>query len=511
MNLKNFTFLALITLSSNLLFAQENNTPRCGVGLEDGEIIKNRMLENRRTVTPERIQAFQNTRAVKYIPVQFTIVGDNNATGYVDIDNVFAMLCDMNNDYRSQDIQFYMKNSNNSVRYSNNTTVYNDGAGNSSQIWMFNNKVSSSLNIYLSASINNQVASYYTGAGDFVFVLNQMANGTSSTGSHEVGHFFSLPHTFYGWEGTTFSGGAAPNSVGGRAVEKVARTGSGANCASAADGFCDTPSDYFSDRVPCPYGGNGTDATGAQINPEESLIMSYFYDQCVDSFSNEQKGAVAADVLRRGWSNFPAPNPMAAVSGTTTSALAPVTGSTFPLNGDVTLTWDAVPNATGYVILVERTLLGTPISTITKKIVYGSTSTTLPVSLLAYPRQYSWKVKPFNQYNTCGVYSAPFTFTTTAPASSVEESFKTSAELKILSNPISSFSADVLINVPFATTASMSLYSMDGKQLINLKGVELNAGDNLEIIDVSSFTNGVYLLTVNTPQGTLQQKLVIQK
>jgi hypothetical protein len=83
--------------------------------------------------------------------------------------------------------------------------------------------------------------------------------------------------------------------------------------------------------------------------------------------------------------------------------------------------------------------------------------------------------------------------------------------LKILSNPINSFSADVLINLPFATTASISLYSMDGKQLINQKGVELNAGDNLEIIDVSSFTNGVYVLSVNTPQGSLQQKLVIQK
>jgi hypothetical protein len=239
--------------------------------------------------------------------------------------------------------------------------------------------------------------------------------------------------------------------------------------------------------------------------------MSYYFDQCVDSFSNQQKGAVAADVLRRSWGNFPAPNPMAAVSGTTTSALSPVTGSTFPLNGDVTLTWDAVPNATGYVILVERTLLGTPIATVTKRIVYGATSTTIPTSLLAFPRQYSWKVKPFNQYNTCGVYSAPFKFTTTAPASSVEESFQTSAELKILSNPINSFSADVLINLPFATTASISLYSMDGKQLINQKGVELNAGDNLEIIDVSSFTNGVYVLSVNTPHGSLQQKLVIQK
>jgi hypothetical protein len=123
------------------------------------------------------------------------------------------MHCDLNNDYRTQDVQFVLKDATNSVRYANNTNVYNDGSGFSASSYMISNKSANCVNIYLSASVNNQVASYYSGFGDYIFVLNQMANGSSSTGSHEVGHFFSLPHTFFGWEGTNFNDGTAPNSV----------------------------------------------------------------------------------------------------------------------------------------------------------------------------------------------------------------------------------------------------------------------------------------------------------
>ena len=152
--------------------------------------------------------------------------------------------------------------------------------------------------------------------------------------------------------------------MGGDPVERVARSGSGSNCNSAADGFCDTPSDYISYRAFCPYAQGGRDPQGAQIDPTESLIMSYFADACVDSFTANQKSAMAADILSRNWSNLAAPTPNAVVSGTSVTATAPASGSTFQLTGNVTLTWGAVPNATGYIVVLERTLFGTPIETI---------------------------------------------------------------------------------------------------------------------------------------------------
>lgn len=511
MNLKKLTTLACFALVGTTAFAQQPGLPGCAVGVAEGAMIKERMLENRRNISQEQIEAFQSSRAITYVPVKFTVVGDANGNAYVDIDNVFAMLCDMNDDYRTQDVQFYMKDAVNSVRYSNNNTVYNDGAGIGASSFMVSNKVANCINIYMSASVTNQVASYYSPFGDYIFVLNQMTNGSSSTGSHETGHFLSLPHTFYGWEGTNFNDGTAPNTVGGDPVEKFARTGTGSNCASAADGFCDTPADYLSYRANCPYVGGGLDPTGVAINPEESLIMSYFADACVDSFSTEQKGAMAADLISRGWSSLAAPTPNLAVAGTSVTTVTPATGSTFALSGDVTLTWNAVPNATGYILFIERTLFGSPIETVRKVIVYGTNTYTIPAASLSFPRQYSWKVKPFNQYRTCSAYSPSFGFTTTATVSSVQDAFKATAEMRILSNPVGSATADVLINVPNATTASMLLYSMDGRQIFNQNGFELNAGDNLELLDVSTLTNGFYILVVTTPEGSLQQKLVIQR
>jgi hypothetical protein len=119
-------------------------------------------------------------------------------------------------------------------------------------------------------------------------------------------------------------------------------------------------------------------------------------------------------------------------------------------------------------------------------------------------------VKPFNQYQTCSAYSAPFGFTTQAPATAVEN-FASSFDLKILSNPVETTTADILLNVPNPTVAALNIYAMDGKQVLNVNNLELNAGDNLELVDISSLNNGVYIVVVTTPYGSVQQKLMVQR
>jgi hypothetical protein len=52
---------------------------------------------------------------------------------------------------------------------------------------------------------------------------------------------------------------------------------------------------------------------------------------------------------------------------------------------------------------------------------------------------------------------------------------------------------------------------MDGKQVLNVNNLELNAGDNLELVDISSLNNGVYIVVVTTPYGSVQQKLMVQR
>ena len=470
------------------------------------------MLENRRTIPQAAVDQFVNSRATKYIPVKVHVIGNSNGEGYVSIDNVLKMICDMNEDYASQDIRFYFKDVTTSIRFANNQNVYNDGASFAAQSYMISNKSPNCMNIYVSQSVNNQVASYYTGFGDFIFMLNQMT-ADGGTGSHEAGHFFSLPHTFYGWEGvdhTQYANNNVPSSVSGSTTERTARSGSCSNCASAADGFCDTPADYYSDRIACSHNLGIKDACSVPIAPESSLLMSYFADNCVDSFSPEQKNAVAADILSRGWNTLTSPNPSNVVSGSGVTATSPANGANVPLS-DVTITWSPVTGATAYVLVVQRTLFGTPVEDVVKTIVYGSNSYTIPQAMLAQPRTYSWKVKPFNQLNTCSAYSSTFSFNTTSLPSGLETNFSESAELRILSNPVNSPMAEVLINVPQEMVSGIKIYAMDGKQVANIENVQLFAGDNVQLLDVSTLNAGMYMVVVSTEKGSLQQKLMINK
>jgi hypothetical protein len=514
MNIKKLLSLAFMGVMALGVQAQNQTTYGCGVGLAEGAVIKERLLENRRTVPQEAIDAFQNSRNIKYLPVKFHVVRDANGNGQVKLSNLMAMLCDMNNDFASQDVQFYMQGVTNSINFMNNNNIYNDGAGFTSQFQMAQAKSPGAVNIFISASVGNQVASYYTGAGDFVFILNQMCNGSSSTGTHEVGHYFTLPHTFYGWEGTnamtSYSPGNVPSSTGGVAVERVSRT-SGANCNQAADGFCDTPADYISYRDLCPFTGTLKDPVGVQIDPEESNFMSYFADACVDSFTADQKSAMAADILSR-WATFNPPSVTAAVSGNGVTASSPANNSTVELSGNLNISWSAVGGATGYLVSLERSFNGFPISTILDTIVYTN-NVTLAAGRLDFPREYIWNIRPVNQYQTCGANSSTFKFNTVEPTTSVinHEVFAENADMRIAQNPLSSSTAEIFINVPKDLVGALNVYSIDGKQLISLQGIQLNAGDNAQLMEVATLSNGVYILQLQTELGSLQQKLVIQR
>lgn len=515
MNIKNLLPVALMVLMVLGLQAQNQSTYGCGVGLAEGTAIKERMLENRRTVPQEAIDAFQNSRNIKYLPVKFHVVTNSAGEGQVQLSNLMAMLCDMNNDFASQDVQFYMQGSSNSINFIRNNSIYNDGASFSSQLAMVGAKSPGAINIFISPSVNNGVASYYTGAGDFVFVLNAMCNGSSSTGTHEVGHYFTLPHTFFGWEGqdamASYSPGNVPNTINGSSVERVARTGGTANCTFAADGFCDTPADYISYRDFCPFTGALKDPNGVQIDPEESNFMSYFADACVDSFSADQKSAMAADILSR-WNTFNPPANISAVSGNSVTASSPANNSTIGLNSDVNVSWSSVSGATGYLVKLSRSINGFPLTTILDTIVY-SNSVSVAKERLDFPREYTWNIRPINQYQACGLTSSNFKFNTIESTTSVinHATFSENADMRIAQNPLSSSTAELFINVPKNLVAALSVYSINGKQLMHLEGIQLNKGDNAQLMEVGALANGVYILNLQTELGSLQQKLVIQR
>ena len=128
--------------------------------------------------------------------------------------------------------------------------------------------------------------------------LNGISNATTSgivfrkncinsrTFAHELGHFFSLLHTFEG-SGTELVDGS--------------------NCDTAGDGLCDTPADPYVAGEPlenyvdsdCKFINTQTDANGDYYNPDLGNIMSYY--ECGScGFTWEQLNKMAQAYLTAG-------------------------------------------------------------------------------------------------------------------------------------------------------------------------------------------------------------------
>ena len=514
--LKSLLALALFgALSSGLIAQHHHPHPYpCGVSLDDGLLIEQRLLENR--LRYPQILGFQ-TRNVRYLPIAFRMVADANGQGRIDVDDVLANLCDINADYADQNIQFYFRDS---LRHLNNQNIYNDATSFNAMSFMTTNRVAptTTINVYISPSVNNAAASYYFPTGDFIFVINSEMNGRSNTLTHELGHFFSLNHTFFGWEGTDVESrypNNAPNSIGGRAVERV----DGSNCAQAADRFCDTPADYYSTREPCPYNGTAKDPTGLAITPDVSNYMSYFFDVCVTRFSTEQKAAINADVQRRGWNAAAAPAVIGfpdatAIQGQPQNGLVVGTGPSGNGNDSLTLSWNAVPEATAYVLRFERVLFGVSLGSVFKTIVYGSNQYRLATADLPFATSdYRWSVKPINSYQTCTDYSAWFTFRASAnvpfsPPTSLDLSQELDWTIRLMEQPLRQATAQMELNLPQTAELGFVLYSLEGRILMQQAPQLLEAGQHRLNLDLSHLSNGFYLLQAYGPQG--QQSLKLQ-
>ncbi len=124
------------------------------------------------------------------------------------------------------------------------------------------------------------VASFPSSGCQGVTVANGCAasDWNHSTFTHEVGHYFNLRHTH--------------STLGGDECVD------GSNCASAGDGFCDTPADpKLTDVVDwntCDYLGTEQDACGSGMpyDPDTTNIMSYSTKLCRTYLSTEQQSMV---------------------------------------------------------------------------------------------------------------------------------------------------------------------------------------------------------------------------
>ena len=149
----------------------------------------------------------RNSAKTNYLlPVTVHILGNSNGTGLCyNQYGVMQTFCKLNRDYDSTGIQFYID----TILYQYNT----DGnAGTNDQDNYFESiKRPNTINCFIvgnAAVHGTRVCGYYygyaVGAGfngtpDIVVLDVGCIGPNSGTAAHEMGHYLSLPHTFYGW------------------------------------------------------------------------------------------------------------------------------------------------------------------------------------------------------------------------------------------------------------------------------------------------------------------------
>lgn len=345
-------------------------------------------------------EAYEKNNDILYIPLTIHILGTDNGEAYYPMQNLLDDLCYTNTLFAAADIQFFMEGE---VLYINNSS------------WLVNppivpmmnsNNVENTVNVYY---VNDpSFGGFYSDEGNGVVVSRRTLTTIQSLLAHELGHSFSLPHTLHGWEASNYFNysSSAPAFIGGEQVERV----DGSNCNTAADGFCDTPPDYlWLAYWNCLPDGQSPvvqrDPTGATFQSDGSLIMSY--SNCGNRFSPMQIQAMRANITDIQSNLLYNQNPPDNVSNEAIGLINPAQGTMINPSEPLLLEWEAVPNATQY--LVHLTFLPY-FSTVYDE--YLVEDTTLTINTLAPNKNYRWRVRPYHAFHTCVSFSQEGQFST---------------------------------------------------------------------------------------------------
>jgi hypothetical protein len=511
-------FLFLIILIS-FHFATEAQITKgvCGTSIEDQRQTEARLVRN---IATSKLQGTADRGALKYIPIHYHRVGDSNSAGKVRELRILEQLCALNEEYSPYEIQFYL--SPHPTHGLMNSTINNDNVYDTqTNTWLMNNKRhTKAINVYVTkeaASGNTPpnggtVLAYYSPAQDWVVSRKDQINGNGNgTIAHEFGHFFSLAHTFLGYESDPFDAADAgwPNapavSPGGYPTEKQ----NGSNSATAADKIADTPPDYNFGYIwsGCSaYTGGAKDPTGEVVDPMEINFMSYF-SGCEYDFTPGQVSAMNADIasVDRNYldNSFV---PVATTFETPANLLvSPIGNDTTAAFDQVNLTWNAVTGATYYLVEIDITS-GFATASYQAFIVNGTSKT---LTNLLSNKLYYWRVKPFNEYYTCADAKAS-SFRTAISGVSGTNNIKVVQDWHIQPNPTqSNNNVQLFVNAERAFEANVIVTDASGKQIFADLSRSFVAGENSYILNTNSLSNGIYFVSLISGEARMTQRLVI--
>ncbi len=459
-----------------------------------------------------------NTRGITYVPVRFTIVRPASGTGGVSIKGVFRMLCKLNEDYLDQDIQFYMKDD---FKYLDNDLANTDPQSQNGGNILKNVKDKNALNIFFVAGIKSDspgsVLGFFSPENDYLVVRNSEANYDSQTTSHEMGHFFSLRHTFYGWEcqpwnvedhGKVVSFAIAP--CFGAQVELV----NGSNCSTAADKVCDTPPDYnfgFGWPSDCrPFNVDVYDKNNDLIRPSQNNFMSYFFGCTGWHFSQGQKNLIRTDLnsAKRKYLQSTYTPPSTTVSDQVNYQY-PINDQEVLRKEPIVLQWEKVPGATFYIVEYSRRKSFDANFTVTE-IVYTN-QITIPANY--FPSAVTtgfWHVTAMNEAVTCNVpVGGDQTFTLVSALGN--RKLDGIDQMVVKPNVIQSGnSVNLEITAGKSMECDVRITNISGAVVYQSSKNMISVGRNTIVINDVNLSAGIYTVSLKNNSGLSSHKLIVQ-
>lgn len=502
--MKNFTIiLVLFVIFSKSVIAQEEVYP-CGTPnhLTDWDKEYNNHPENFN----------RGGDSVLYIPLSLHNVGTDQGTGYLAYTRIVESLCRINEDYKPYNIQFFVPSE---VTFINNSAWNNHQEILIGAEMMFQNNIKNTLNIYYNSTAAGNAGYNLPYAG--ISMLKSYVNGTAHTLTHEIGHAFSVQHTFLGWEGkhydNSFYANPAPQKVtydytlfkdslitnktiiDTAFVEYV----DGSNCSISADKTCDTKPDYLAYRWSCNTDGTSTqlqkDPNGVDFRSDGTLYMSYSNDACQNRFTDGQIARMRANILSKKKDMLFDQSPPNIISNNTLQS--------FPIDSQlvqydkVKLEWDVTPNATKYIVQLSRFKAYDIIEFDT---VVTINSVNITKSLLK-DRVYHWRVKPLNSKYFCTNFSNQI-FKTADLVNNIEIE---ELGLELYPNPVNNDRTIYILNNKLNEKSLLRIFNSLGEEV---DSQYLDSNSN-QIQIPYTISNGIYLLQFSHKDKIITKKISI--
>jgi len=509
--------LALLMIIGTTSYGQRHV---CGVSHDDQLGMVERLEEFNKQIA--------NGTAVRseeplYIPVKFHLVANSDGSGRVKASEVLQQMAVMIEDYAAMDIHLYLDDE--ELNYIDNTSIYNNPGNFVSSI--VSRKDNNAVNIFITENANppgtdpdsgGTVLGFYNPGGDYVIIRNTDVNGATSSLSHELGHLFSLPHTFFGWERVfeayNWSGGWDPgdNTFNGQVnltrtplVNALIELVDGSNCTTTADRICDTTPDYnfgFG-NAGCTFDREIRDRNGDVNEPMERNFMGYFIGCEPYVFTQGQEDAMRADFNSPARANIRRsyiPNMDEIVSNH--EVVVPSSGQSLEFFNQIQLEWTPAENATNYVVAL--TAGGGEFYE------FFTQETELIVPELTPNKFYFMEVTPFNDgYTAAETVSSTFRTGTEENTSSVAES-KIIQNVSVFPNPASQGNdLNVTLSMTKNTDVNVSLVDLTGTTVLT-RATRMNKGNNVLSLPTQGLAAGIYIMKMDTEDGSIHKKVIIQ-